>query len=96
MNDSNTPRKYVLLYCDQGTQTQDDSEPDSDDSEFPPCLIGNSAPLISRSPIPVSSSRYLRGPVVTQDDPEPGSDDSEFPPCLVAIGPPIRKKFAAR
>ena len=58
MNNSNTHRKPILLYCSQPTQTHDDSE--SEDSDFPSCRIGNDPPLISRSPLPIPThSRYL-------------------------------------
>lgn len=58
MNRSSTHRKPVLLYCNQATQTQDDSE--VEDSDFPPCRVGNDPPLIFRySPVTFpSSSRY--------------------------------------
>jgi hypothetical protein len=55
MNQSNTHRKPI-----QPTQTNDDS--DADDSDFPPCRVGNSPPLFCHSPVavPTRRSRYLR------------------------------------
>lgn len=69
MNRSNTQRKskFVTLYCNQSTQTQDSElegqdNSETDDSDFPPCLIGNAPPLMScYSPVQVtvpSHSRY--------------------------------------
>jgi hypothetical protein len=60
MNHSNTHRKPILLYCSQATQTRDDSELEAEDSDFPPCCVGNCPPLISHySPVTVPShSRY--------------------------------------
>jgi hypothetical protein len=57
---SNIHRKPIILYCSQPTQTQNDSEAEeSDDSDFPPCLVGNLTPIMSR-PSPVRPrSRYL-------------------------------------
>ena len=51
MNRTNThQRKPILLYCSRATQTQDDSE--AEDSDFPPCRVGNLPPLISHySPV---------------------------------------------
>lgn len=65
MNSSNTrrDRKPITLYCSQPTQTQEselevkDSEGEDSDSDFPPCRIGKSPPLMSRSPF-VPSNRY--------------------------------------
>jgi hypothetical protein len=62
MKRSNTHREPILLYCSQPTQTHDESEThyeseaDSEDSEFPPCRVGNDPPLISRR----SSSPVIR------------------------------------
>ena len=55
MNRSNTHRKPILLYCSQATQTEDDSvtldsvtedDSEAEDSDFPPCRVGNLPPLI--------------------------------------------------
>ena len=55
---SNAYHKLILLYCSQPTQTPDDSE--AEESDFPPCLVGNCMPIMSRSPAAVPSrSRYL-------------------------------------
>lgn len=53
MNRTNThQRKPILLYCSRATQTQDDSEAEDSDSDFPPCRVGNLPPLISHySPV---------------------------------------------
>lgn len=59
MKRPNTCRK---LYCSRSTQTYDNSDDESEDSDFPPCLEGKSPPLMSRSPVPTHSSRYLRAP----------------------------------
>ena len=51
MNSSNTHHEFVTLYCNRFTQThptQDDSDAEaSEDSDFPPCRIGNDLPLFS-------------------------------------------------
>lgn len=59
MDRSKTHRKPIVLYCSRTTQTQDNSEAEDPESDFPPCRVGNSPPLISRSPVTVPSrSRY--------------------------------------
>ena len=57
----NAHRKPIPLYCSRPTQTQNDSE--AEESDFPPCLVGNCTPIMSRSPAAVPSrSRYLPVP----------------------------------
>jgi len=56
---SNAHRKPIILYCSRPTQTQDDSEADSEESDFPPCLEGNCTPIMSRSSPAAVPSRYL-------------------------------------
>ena len=78
MNSPNTHRKPVLLYCSRPTQTQEDSETESELSDFPPCKIGNSAPLISRSWTPPSHSRYLQGAMSgSESQQQPTTQSSE-------------------
>jgi len=62
MNHSNTHRTFITLYCSQATQTKPDNseaEASAEDSDFPPCRIGSTSPIMSR-PLPVARpSRYL-------------------------------------
>ena len=62
MNRSNAHHKPIPLFCSQSTQTQDSADSsETEDSDFPPCRIGNSPPLNSRSPLPPRPrSRYFR------------------------------------
>ena len=103
MNQSNTHRKPILLYCSRPTQTHDDDS-ESNASDFPPCRVGNSPPLISRSPalIPTHSpalipthSRYLRAAAQTHYDSDSKSDDSDFPPCQVGNSEPFISRSSA-
>lgn len=69
-NHSNTrTREPILLYCSRTTQTQEDSEHefDSDDSEFPPCRIGNLPPL--RNTEHGTLARYLREAAIADQQP---------------------------
>lgn len=78
MNLSNTHWKPILLYCSRPTQTHDNSE--SEDSDFPPCWVGvgNSPPLISRSPLPVPRrSCYLQA---AENSPQQLATSSEDKP----------------
>ena len=75
MNRPNAHRKPIPLFCDKSTQTQDSDESDSsetEDSDFPPCRVGNSAPLISRSPLPPPPrSRYFRAAASSVSEEKP-------------------------
>ena len=86
MNSSNSrQRKPILLYCSTPTQTHDSDSPashpilseaelegsDSDIYYFPPCRIGTSPPLISRSP-GFRSSRYRRSASGSKSPPKMG------------------------
>lgn len=62
MKRSKTHREPILLYCNRPTQTNDVDDFETEiseveDSDFPPCKIGNSPPLFLRSP---SYHRYPR------------------------------------
>ena len=57
MNHSNTHHTFIALYCSRSTQTEPDKS-EAEDSDFPPCRIGNTTPIMSR-PFPVAPpSRY--------------------------------------
>ena len=62
MNRSKAHRKPITLFCSQSTQTQDSEDSSEiEDADFPRCRVGNSPPLISRSPLPPPPrSRYFR------------------------------------
>lgn len=95
MNQSNTHRKPILLYCSRPTQTYDDDS-ESNASDFPPCRVGNSPPLISRSPALIPThSRYLRAAAQTHYDSDSKSDDSDFPPCRVGNSEPFISRSSA-
>jgi hypothetical protein len=97
---SNAHRKPIILYCSRPTQTQDDSEADSEESDFPPCLEGNCTPIMSRSSPAAVPSRYHCKPIVlhcgrptqTRDDSEADSEESDFPPCLEGNCTPIMSR----
>ena len=59
MNRSNTHSKFITLYCERSTQTQEGQDnSETEDSDFGPCLIGNDPPIMSH-PSPVTPpSRY--------------------------------------
>ena len=59
MNRSKTHSKFITLYCERSTQTQEGQDnSETEGSDFGPCLIGNDPPIMSR-PSPVTlPSRY--------------------------------------
>jgi hypothetical protein len=77
MNPSNTHRKPILLYCSQATQTQDHDDSETEDSDFPPCRVGNLPPLISSHYSPVPFKLHASG--ILQRQLTLSSEDSEEP-----------------
>jgi hypothetical protein len=82
MKRSNTHRKFTTLYCDQSTQTQEGQDnSETEDSDFGPCLIGNSLPIMLRPSPVVLPSRYQ---AAARSQQQPiiviSSEESEEPP----------------
>ena len=74
MNRSNAHREPIPLFCSKSTQTQDLDSSETEDSDFPPCRVGNSPPLNSRSPLPPPRrSRYLRAATSEEEPSHCGS-----------------------
>jgi hypothetical protein len=83
MNRSNAHRKPIPLFCSQSTQTQDSEySSETEDSDFPPCRVGNSPPLISRSPLPPPPrSRYFRAAANGISEEEPSHHGGQSQRC---------------
>src|SRR5271168_520894 len=77
MKRSPLPRKHIVLYCSQPSQTEAASESETELSDFPPIKEGNSAPLFA--PIRRAARETLQPLPVSHEEAPPLSQRRRRP-----------------